>query len=117
MPLTTTTHGSGVESEKVSPRSQRYNIRFMPRMCAYSEAPDYLGCELKAFYCLELISRQGPRCQTAVCRDHVHKAWAFGQQVLTTRFPDRVLTLLAVRLMPLLKKKTKRARRNAAGAP
>ena len=71
---------------------------------------------MKAFYCLELVSRQGPRCQTAVCREHVHHAWTFGQRELDARFPGRKLKLSSIRLMPFLKKKTAKASGQKAAA-
>jgi hypothetical protein len=70
--------------------------------CSYWKFPDDPVCSSSAFYLLELVARQGQRCQTTVCRDHVHKAWEFGQAVLDKRFPNRNLKLSSVRLMPIL---------------
>jgi len=49
-----------------------------------------------------------------VFREHVHKAWEFGQQMLTKRFPKRNLRLAAIRLMPILEAANQKA--VAAGA-
>jgi hypothetical protein len=49
-----------------------------------------------------------------VCREHVHKAWEFGQQMLINRFPNRNLRLAAIRLMPILEAAKRRAMAAAA---
>jgi hypothetical protein len=67
---------------------------------------------------VEIIAREGPRCQVAICKEHIHKAWTYGQTVLERRFPGRKLRLLCVRLMPILQveKRAATKRANAAGA-
>jgi hypothetical protein len=87
-----------------------------PAQCAFWRFEKDSACPNAAFYLLELLSREGPRCQTAVCREHVHHAWAFGQRVLARRFGSRRrLRLAAIRLMPLPQKAIE-ARDKAAGA-
>ena len=73
-------------------------------------------CSAAAFYLLELISRQGPRCQVMVCRDHVRKAWEFGQRTLERRFPKRRLKLAAIRLMPILEENAEKKKALGKGA-
>lgn len=79
------------------------------RPCSYRKYDDDAPCRSAGFYLLELLSRQGPRTQVIVCKEHVHKAWEFGQQTLIKRFPHRNLRLAAIRLMPILGTSTGRA--------
>lgn len=88
----------------------------MPKQCTYWKFRDDPACSEDASYLLELISRQGPRSQVAVCADHVHKAWEFGQRILEHRFPRRKLKLSIIRLMPILELPKKNRRAKAAGA-
>lgn len=104
-------------------RQVRASIRFgvsvvmaAARRCSYLEYAEETPCLSAAFYLLELISRQGPRCQVMVCRDHVHKAWEFGQRTLERRFPKRQLKLAAVRLMPILEQKAEKKKAFGKGA-
>lgn len=89
-------------------------MRGPQRPCSYRKYDDDPACPSAGFYLLELLSRQGPRTQVIVCKDHVHKAWEFGQQTLTNRFPKRNLRLAAIRLMPILEATNRKA--GAAGA-
>ena len=84
------------------------------RLCSYRKFDVDPPCRSAGFYLLELVSRQGPRSQVIVCREHVQKAWEFGQSVLLQRFPKRNLRLAAIRLMPILEATKKRSK--AAGA-
>lgn len=89
-------------------------MRQSQRPCSYRKYDDDPTCQSAGFYLLELVSRQGPRSQVIVCKEHVHKAWEFGQQVLSQRFPKRNLRLAAIRLMPILETTNRKAK--AAGA-
>lgn len=80
------------------------------RPCEYRAHDEDPSCPVAGFYLLELVSHQGPRTQVVVCRDHVHRSWEFGQRVLDQRFRNRQLRLIAVRLMPILVNKRKRAK-------
>jgi hypothetical protein len=105
------------KANSTTPLAEVIRTRMPLRPCRFWRSPDDEACAVKAFYCLELVSRQGPRCQTAVCREHVHHAWTFGQRELNARFPGRDLKLSSIRLMPFLEKKSaKRPRQKAAGA-
>ena len=84
------------------------------RPCSYRKYDDDPLCRSAGLYLLELVSREGPRSQVIVCKEHVHKAWEFGQQMLIERFPKRNLHLAAIRLMPILESTTRTAM--AAGA-
>jgi hypothetical protein len=86
--------------------------------CSYLQFLEDDPCPDGGFYLVEIISREGPRCQVAICRDHIHKAWGYGQTVLERRFPGRKLRLLCVRLMPILQmeKRSPRKKATAAGA-
>lgn len=86
------------------------------RRCSYVRFTEDPPCPVAAFYLLELISRQGPRCQVQVCRDHVHKSWEFGQLTLDYRFPGRELKLAAIRLMPILEQGAEKKKAKAKGA-
>jgi len=86
------------------------------RRCSYVKYEEDSPCPAEAFYLLELISRQGPRSQVLVCRDHVRKAWEFGERTLEHRFPQRKLKLGAVRLMPILEQQADRKKALARGA-
>lgn len=99
-------------------RNTRHPLPMSPkasqRPCSYRKYDDDPLCRLAGFYLLELVSRQGPRTQVIVCKEHVHKAWEFGQRMLIKRFPNRNLRLAAIRLMPILE--ATRCRAMAAGA-
>jgi PilZ domain len=71
------------------------------RHCSFRERPEDSPCPRAAYYLLELTSATGRRCCVRVCRNHVHKAWSFGQRVLTQRFPRETQTLRSIRLMHL----------------
>jgi len=86
------------------------------RRCSYVKYAKDSPCPADAFYLLELISRQGPRSQVLVCREHVRKAWEFGQRTLAHRFPKRKLKLAAVRLMPILEQQADMKKALARGA-
>lgn len=88
----------------------------MARPCSFWESQKDAPCAKEGFYLLELVSREGSRSQVVVCREHVHKAWEFGQRVLKIRFPKRALRLSSVRLMPILEKPAKRAMRKSAAS-
>jgi len=51
-----------------------------------------------------------------LCRDHVHKAWEFGQFTLYHRFPKQELKLAAIRLMPILEQKAEKKKAKAKSA-
>ncbi|PYY19177.1 MAG: hypothetical protein DMG60_05385 [Acidobacteria bacterium] len=86
------------------------------RRCSYVKHAEDPPCPVAAFYLLELISREGPRCQVKLCRDHVHKAWEFGQFTLYHRFPKQELKLAAIRLMPILEQKAEKKKAKAKSA-
>ena len=88
----------------------------MSKHCSYWKYRDDPPCSEKAAYLLELISREGLRSQVAVCGDHVHKAWEFGQRILEYRFPGRKLKLSMIRLMPILEMPKRSRQAKAAGA-
>ena len=88
----------------------------MPKQCSYWKFRDDPPCSENAAYLLELISREGSRSQVIVCRDHIHKAWEFGQRIFDYRFPGRKLRLSMIRLMPILELTKKNRRAKAAGA-
>jgi hypothetical protein len=85
-----------------------------PPSCAYLQFLEDDFCPSGAFYLVEIISREGPRCQVAICKEHIHKAWTHGQTVLERRFPGRKLKLLCVRLMPILQPEKKRVAKKQA---
>ncbi len=88
----------------------------MSKHCSYWKYRNDPPCSENAAYLLELISRQGSRCQVTVCRDHVHKAWEFGERILEYRFPGRKLKLSMIRLMPILETSKKNKQAKAVGA-
>jgi len=87
------------------------------RRCSFRPYPEDSPCPTPAYYLLELASRSGQHCKVCLCRDHVHKAWGFGQQVLLERFPRRAPELRSIRLVKLSesrephKKKTAQAKK------
>src|SRR5436309_4781296 len=71
------------------------------RVCSFRQTPDDRPCPAVAYYLLELTSKSGRRCRVCLCREHVHKAWGFGQQVLLERFPRKMPKLRSIRLLKL----------------
>lgn len=69
--------------------------------CAYGLLLSGQKCRARAYYFLELGSREGTHCRTVLCKRHIHKAWLFGQRLLQQRFPKRRLNLSSIRLMPI----------------
>jgi hypothetical protein len=101
--------------------NRRYSCtlwRIVSLPCSYLQFLEDDSCPDRAFYLVEIISREGPRCQVAICREHIRKAWPYGQMVLDRRFPGRKLRLLCVRLMPILQveKRAPKKKAKAAGA-
>jgi len=75
------------------------------RRCSFRQQPEDRTCPSPAYYLLDLASRSGQNCRVCLCRDHVHKAWGFGQQVLLQRFPRRAPKLGSIRLAKLSESK------------
>lgn len=73
-------------------------------LCVYSNSPAHETCRAAAYYLLELGSRQGQHCKAGLCKEHVRKAWSFGQRLLEKRFPKLHPTLCSIRLMPISNK-------------
>src|SRR6185437_5658425 len=69
--------------------------------CSYWAFSNNERCHSTSCYLLELGSREGQHCRTILCREHVRKAWSFGQRLLEKRFPKRHPTLCSIRLMPI----------------
>src|SRR3954469_3857007 len=78
------------------------------RRCSFRQHPEDSPCPSVAFYLLELASSTGRECELCLCREHVHKAWTWGQQVLAERFPSTPEKLRSIRLMKLSKAALKR---------
>jgi len=83
------------------------------RRCSFRQYPEDSPCPSPAYYLLELASRSGQHCKLRLCRDHVHKAWGFGQQVLTERFPRRAPKLRSIRLVKLSESKEPQKRKTS----
>jgi len=71
------------------------------RRCSFRQHPEDSPCPAAAFYLLELASLSGRECEVCLCREHVHKAWTWGQHVLAQRFPNGPQKLRSIRLMKL----------------
>lgn len=65
--------------------------------CFFSCSADET-CHSTAYYLLEIGSREGQHCRAELCKEHVRKAWGFGQRLLDKRFPRRHATLCSIRL-------------------
>jgi len=83
------------------------------RRCSFRPYPEDSPCPSPAYYLLELASRNGQHCKVCLCRDHVHKAWGFGQQVLLERFPRRAPKLGSIRLVKLSESKEPQRKKTA----
>ena len=71
------------------------------RFCSYRECSEDERCRSNVYYLLELGSREGQHCRAELCKEHVRKAWSFGQRLLDKGFPKRHPTLCSIRLMPI----------------
>lgn len=85
------------------------------RRCSFRQYPEDRPCPSPAYYLLELASRSGQHCRVSLCRDHVHKAWPFGQQVLLERFPRRSPKLGSIRLVKLSESKEPQKKKTGSG--